>query len=263
MKIYQVDAFTSKPFAGNPAGVTISEKELPEGLMQDIAAEMNCSETAFLVKKPGGAYALRWFTPAAEVDLCGHATLASAHILFHKGYLQPGEKARFDTKSGRLFATYDGQRITLDFPAQAAEPMETPAGMEQALGCKVIYCGQNKMDMLVEVESEAAVRGLAPDITALSRLQSRGVIVTAGGDGESRYDFVSRFFAPNVGIAEDPVTGSAHCCLVPYWSHKLGRSTFKAYQASKRGGELYLRLNGERVEISGQAVAVIECEMKV
>lgn len=263
MKIYQVDAFTSKPFAGNPAGVCITDAPLPEKLMQDIASEMNLSETAFPVKNKDGSYSLRWFTPAAEVDLCGHATLATAHILYELGYLKQYEDVSFDTKSGTLYASKIKERIMLNFPVKIEEHIDIPEGMEQALGCRAVYCGQNKMDVLVEVADEATVRNLTPDIGMLARLNARGVIVTARADAGSGYDFVSRFFAPNVGIAEDPVTGSAHCCLTPYWSKKLGKTEMNAYQASKRGGELLVRLRGDRVELLGQAVTVMTCEMKV
>ncbi len=263
MKIYQVDAFTDKPFAGNPAGVCITEEELPEKLMQDIALEMNLSETAFPVKRPDGTYSLRWFTPAAEVDLCGHATLATAHILYQQGCLKQFEDVSFDTKSGKLYAAKIKDRIMLNFPAKLAEPIPAPEGMEQALGCRAVFCGQNKMDVLVEVEDEDTVRALNPDITLLSRLPARGVIVTARGNASSGYDFVSRFFAPNVGIAEDPVTGSAHCALTPYWAKKLGKDELLAYQASRRGGELLVRLRGDRVELLGHAVTVMVCDMKV
>lgn len=259
MTIYQVDAFTNKPFSGNPAGVCITKNPLDERTMQSIAAEMNLAETAFLVKGAEG-YSLRWFTPKAEVDLCGHATLASAHILYQKGFLASAERAVFHTKSGVLYAKKQGDLITLDFPSEPAEKIDVPQDLERALGEKILYCGQNRMDILVELENEEAVKSLKPDIALLSSISDvRGVIVTARA---KEYDFVSRFFAPAVGIDEDPVTGSAHCCLAPYWSKKTGKTSFKAYQASERGGELFCELSGERVYISGNAVTVMTCELE-
>jgi PhzF family phenazine biosynthesis protein len=255
MKIYQVDAFTSKPFTGNPAGVCILREPNPEGWMRDVAREMNLSETAFLVPQNNG-YSLRWFTPAVEVDLCGHATLASAHTLWETGILEPGQEARFHTRSGLLTANKAGSWIEMNFPIKPEKPAPAPPELEDALGVKARYIGVNQFDYLVEVESEAAVRELAPDISRLASLPVRGVIVTSQA-GEGEYDFVSRFFAPAVGVPEDPVTGSAHSCLAPYWSQRLGKTEMTAYQASSRGGVVKVRLEGERVILAGQAVTIL------
>jgi PhzF family phenazine biosynthesis protein len=257
--IFQVDSFTAQPFAGNPAGVCLLAKPAEAGWMQAVAREMNISETAFLVRQADG-FDLRWFTPAAEVRLCGHATLASAHILWQTGVLQAEEQARFHTLSGLLTAFRRGDWIEMDFPARPAKPVEPPAGLAEALGARIEFVGRDLDDYLVELESEAVVRALKPDITALGKLPVRGTIVTARSD-DPAFDFVSRFFAPAVGVPEDPVTGSAHCCLTPYWSAKLGRSELSAYQASARGGIVRVRLAGERVLLSGQAVTVLHCEL--
>jgi PhzF family phenazine biosynthesis protein len=260
MRIYQVDAFTKKPFSGNPAGVCITECPLSEPQMQNIAAELNASETAFLVKQ-NYWYSLRWFTPDAEVDLCGHATLACAHILYEKAYLQSNEKAVFHTKSGVLSAEKKGEFITLDFPIEPAIQIETPHIIEKSFGVKPIYCGKNRMDIIVELENEETVKKLKPNLALLLDLNDvRGIIVTSKSKD---YDFISRFFAPSIGVGEDPVTGSAHCCLIPYWSERTHKTIFKTYQASKRGGELFCELDGERVKISGNAVTVMTCEMEV
>jgi PhzF family phenazine biosynthesis protein len=266
MKIYQVDAFTEKPFSGNPAGVCVLNQKPEEKLMQSIAREMNLSETAFLVKNNDG-YDLRWFTPNGEIDLCGHATLASAHILWEKGFLKRDQEARFSTKSGLLTAKMNNGWIELNFPALPEEKTEPPAGLLEALGVgetarKVTYVGKNIFDYLIEVESEETVRVMKPDFVKLSKVPARGVIVTAR-DRAGEYDFVSRFFAPEVGIWEDPVTGSAHCCLGPYWQKKLNRDEFIACQASERGGILKVKVIGERVLISGKAVTVLEGELLI
>lgn len=258
--IYQVDAFTDRPFAGNPAGVCILPGPAADGWMQAVAREMNLSETAFLVRQPDGAFNLRWFTPAVEVKLCGHATLASAHILWQTGILAPGEQARFHTLNGLLTATQRGAWIEMDFPATPARPTELPAGLADALGVTPTYVGVNVFDYLVEVASEAAVRALQPDITALGRLPVRGVIVTAAS-AAPEFDFVSRFFAPAAGVNEDPVTGSAHCCLAPFWAARLGKSEMTAYQASARGGVVRARLAGGRVLLGGQAITVLAGEL--
>jgi PhzF family phenazine biosynthesis protein len=258
LHITQVDAFTNKPFAGNPAGVCILTKPADSAWMLNVAREMNLAETAFLVRNKDG-YDLRWFTPAVEVDLCGHATLASAHVLWEDGYLKRSEQARFHTKSGLLTADARDPWIELDFPATPVKAAPAPAGLHDALGAKATFVGRSKFDYLVEVASEAVVRALAPDLTALSRVEARGVIVTARAGGD--YDFVSRFFAPQSGVPEDPVTGSAHCALTPYWSEKLGKLKLTAFQASPRGGELRLALAGDRVRIGGQAVTVLRGEL--
>lgn len=257
--IYQVDSFTNRPFAGNPAGVCILPEERDAQWMQDVANEMNLSETAFLLKMDDG-YSLRWFTPAVEVDLCGHATLASAHILWEMELLAKGEQARFHTRSGLLTAHRRGDWIEMDFPAKPETAAEAPAGLIEALGVEVRYVGKSQFDYLVEVESETVVREMQPDFTLLGKIPVRGVIVTSLADSHD-YDFVSRFFAPAAGVNEDPVTGSAHCSLSPFWSGRLGRSELVAYQASARGGVVLVRLDGDRVHISGQAVTVLRGEL--
>lgn len=254
MKIYQVDAFTEEPFKGNPAAVCVLEDHPTEKWMQNVAGEMNLAETAFLVPMNDG-YSLRWFTPNSEVDLCGHATLASAHILWEKAYLKPDQEANFYTKSGLLTAKMNGSWIQLNFPATIEEKVQAPAELAEALNITPIYIGKNVFDYIIEVESEETVKNIRPDITELMKVPMRGVIVTAKS---VEYDFISRFFAPEVGIFEDPVTGSAHCCLGPYWKKRLGKDEFIAYQASARGGVLKVEVFGERVLISGKAVTVLE-----
>jgi PhzF family phenazine biosynthesis protein len=260
LRITQVDAFTNKPFAGNPAGVCILPKAADDAWMLNVAREMNLAETAFLVKQRDG-YDLRWFTPAVEVDLCGHATLASAHVLWEGGHLAKDAQARFHTKSGLLTADRRDGWIELDFPATPAPAAEPPPGLIDAIGGKAQFVGRSKFDFLIELENEAAVRGLEPDMAAIARVAARGVIVTSRGNGKTKYDFVSRFFAPQAGVPEDPVTGSAHCALAPYWAAKLGKNELAAFQASPRGGELRLRLVGDRVKIGGQAVTVLRGEL--
>ncbi len=227
--------------------------------MSDVAREMNLSETAFLVPN-GDGYHLRWFTPTVEVDLCGHATVASAHVLWEDGHLPPGQQARFDTRSGRLLADRRGDWIELDFPATIAEPAEPPPQLLEALGVRATFVGKNRFDYLVEVSSEELLRSLTPDFTALRRLPVRGVIVTARSAGPE-FDFISRFFAPGSGIDEDPVTGSAHCALGPYWSRELGKNELTAYQASARGGVVRVSVRGRRVLLGGQAVTVFRGEL--
>lgn len=257
--IYQVDAFTGKPFAGNPAAVCLLEEPRDEVWMQNVAREMNLSETAFLQRREDG-FDLRWFTPAAEVELCGHATLASAHTLWEVGELGPEEQARFHTLSGLLTAERRGEWIEMDFPATPDEPASALPGLLEALGVEPRYVGRNVFDFLVEVGSEDAVLEARPDFGLLKTLPVRGVMVTSVADA-GEYDFVSRFFAPAVGIDEDPVTGSAHCCLGPYWSRRLAKTEFLAYQASKRGGVVKVRLEGDRVLLGGQAVTVMRGEL--
>ncbi|MEX2242600.1 MAG: PhzF family phenazine biosynthesis protein [Fimbriimonadaceae bacterium] len=300
MRIFLVDAFAHAPFTGNPAGVCPLEGE-PEGAwMQGVAMEMNQAETAFLWPE-GEGYRLRWFTPTAEVDLCGHATLASAHVLFSEGtFLSDGRRetgggsggkdfgysgpltpdpsppegggertVRFLTRSGELVCRQVGDEIEMDFPSEAPTAQMTP-GIAEALGAVPVWQGANRMDLFFELESEEAVRGLTPDLVALARLGMRGVIVTAPHPqplpsnahehlirGEGGADFVSRFFAPRFGIAEDPVTGSAHCALGPYWSAKLGKQTLVGYQASRRGGFVTVTATGPRTTLSGRAKTVL------
>ena len=260
LRITQVDAFTDIPFHGNPAAVCVLPQAADAGFMQHVAREMNLSETAFLVRRADGGFDLRWFTPTVEVALCGHATLASAHVLWDEGHLAHTEPARFCTKSGWLTCRQDGAWIAMDFPAKLEEPAAPPAELGAALGAPMKYVGKNAFDYLVEVDSEATVRALTPDHAALRRLPVRGVIVTAPA-ASSAYDFVSRFFAPGSGIDEDPVTGSAHCALAPFWAARLGKSNMTAYQASPRGGVVKVSVQGDRVLLSGQAVTVLRGEL--
>lgn len=259
-RIVQVDSFTDRPFAGNPAAVCVLAGAADERWMKDVAREMNLSETAFLHRE-GEDWRLRWFTPAAEVDLCGHATLAAAHVLWEDAHLEPDARASFQTRSGLLTAVRRGEWIELDFPATVPAPAAAPAGLLQALGLeRAVAVGRSRFDFLVELEDAAQVRALRPDFGALARVDARGVIVTAAGDVPGA-DFVSRFFGPAVGVDEDPVTGSAHCCLAPYWSAKLGRAELVGYQASARGGSVRVALRGERVLLGGQAVTVLRGEL--
>ena len=260
IRIVQVDAFTNRPFGGNPAAVCVLPEAPADQWMRDVAMEMNLSETAFLVPRDDG-YSLRWFTPAVEVDLCGHATVASAHVLWQDGHLPEGRQARFHTRSGLLTADRQGEWIELDFPAKIAVPAEAPALLLPALGLKEArFVGRNAFDYLVEVDSEATVRSLSPDHSALRKLPVRGIIVTAKAD-PGEFDFVSRFFAPGSGIDEDPVTGSAHTALGPYWAPLLGKTAFTAFQSSPRGGVVRVRVEGDRVKLGGQAVTVMVAEL--
>jgi PhzF family phenazine biosynthesis protein len=260
LTIFQVDAFTSRPFAGNPAAVCILPEPGNAKWMQQVATEMNLSETAFLYKQ-GNAFNLRWFTPASEVELCGHATLASAHILWETGQLAADEQACFSTLSGLLTARRGAESwIEMDFPAKREEQVDVPPVLLEALGVSAKYVGKNVFDYLVEVETEEEVRGMQPNISLLITVPVRGVMVTSRAS-TPEYDFVSRFFAPQVGVNEDPVTGSAHCCLAPYWSSRLGKHEMLAYQASARGGIVRVRVNGERVQLGGQAVTVMRGEL--
>lgn len=257
--IVQIDAFTSKAFGGNPAAVCLLPEAREADWMQLVAREMNLSETAFLVRQQDG-FGLRWFTPAVEVELCGHATLASAHFLWDAGHLAPDEQARFHTLSGLLTAERDGDWIVMDFPARELVESPVPAGLLEALGISARFVGRNKYDYLVEVESEEMVRSVQPDFSRLQLVETRGVMVTSRAS-TSGYDFVSRFFAPRVGVSEDPVTGSAHCCLAPYWAQQLGRTELVGYQASARGGIVRVATVGDRVKIAGQAVTVLRGEL--
>jgi len=260
VRIVQVDAFTNRPFAGNPAAVCVLPSPKPDSWMRDVAREMNLSETAFLTPQNGG-YHLRWLTPAVEVALCGHATVASAHVLWEDEHLPSGQQARFHTLSGLLTADRRGDWIELDFPAKIAVEAPPPPDLLPALGVdRVAFVGLNAFDYLVDIESEELLRNLTPDHSRLRHLGVRGVIVTARSSS-SDFDFVSRFFAPGSGIDEDPVTGSAHTALGPYWSPKLGKTEFTAYQASARGGVVRVRLNGDRVMLAGQAVTVMTGEL--
>ncbi|MBI4715141.1 MAG: PhzF family phenazine biosynthesis protein [Nitrospirae bacterium] len=252
--IFQVDAFTFRPFSGNRAAPGPAE----EGWMQNVAAEMNLSETAFLLWE-GEGWRLRWFTPTVEVDLCGHATLASAHVLWEEG-ITSDETSQFFTRSGTLTALRNKGWIELDFPAEPETPVEPPDLLRRALGVAPEYTGKNRFDYLVLLSSEQAVRELKPDFALLAQLPARGVIVTAPSDSPE-FDFVSRFFGPAAGIPEDPVTGSAHCCLAPFWSPRFHKNEMIAYQASSRGGVVGVRLTGDRVILRGQAVMVLRGEL--
>jgi PhzF family phenazine biosynthesis protein len=275
--IYQVDAFADRPFAGNPAAVCILEAPMTEGWMQNVAAEMNLAETSFVSETQDG-FDLRWFTPSTEVDLCGHATLAAAHVLWETGRLPEDRPALFTTRSGLLTCTRAGDRIEMDFPAEPAAPAEAPAGLLAAIGAdasneagarhatssrvEIAYVGRNRFDYLVEVNDPVTLRAITPDFRRLAEISARGVIVTCRSD-DPRYDFLSRFFAPAAGIDEDPVTGSAHCCLGPYWQQRLQRSELTGYQASRRGGVVGVRVEGNRVRLLGTAITVLRGELVV
>lgn len=258
LSIYQVDAFTSKLFAGNPAAVVPLEEWMTDEKMQNIASENNLSETAFFVKE-GESYRLRWFTPTVEVDLCGHATLATAHVLFEElGYSQ--DELVFKTRSGLLTVRRKGDRLLMNFPADHMEKTEAPDVLFKALGIPKTDEVYKSDDYMVVLNSEEEVAALNPDIRMLSEVAARGIIVTAPGN---KVDFVSRFFAPQSGVDEDPVTGSAHTKSTPYWSKKLGKEELKARQISKRGGDLICKMKADRVEISGSAVTYLKGEINV
>ncbi len=260
MIITQVDAFTDTIFAGNPAAVCLLPEPRGEAWMLRLAREMNLSETAFLERRPDGEFDLRWFTPTVEVDLCGHATLASAHVLWERGECAPGADIRFHTRSGVLTASPRDGWIELDFPALPEESAPPPPGLLEALGVEPRYVGRNRFDYLAELDSEAAVRALRPDAHRLRAVDARGVIVTARST-EPGFDFVSRFFAPAAGIDEDPVTGSAHCCLGPYWQARLRKAALAARQVSPRGGVVRVEVEGSRVKLLGKAVTVFVAEL--
>lgn len=255
--LYQVDAFTDKAFGGNSAAVVFLMGPRPDAWLQAFAAEMNLSETAYFMRR-GNEFQLRWFSPVCEVDLCGHATLAAAHVIWETDLAAPEDEVRFQTRSGLLRVRRDGDWIAMDFPADPPSAYKLPKDIAKAIGAKVVWSGMGREDLILELENEAAVRALKPDMEALKTASRRGVIVTAAAETGAGYHFVSRFFAPAFGIDEDPVTGSAHCTLAPYWSEKMGQMSFVAYQASTRGGLLKVRLRGNRVEIKGQAVTVMQ-----
>ena len=256
--LYTVDAFARTRFSGNPAGVCLLLTRRDEAWMQNVAREVNASETAFVV--PSGAdFQLRWFTPEVEIALCGHATLASAHVLWESGKLDLASAARFHTKSGLLTCTRQDEWIEMDFPAKPVEPAAASPELVAAVGAKIVWSGKSDTDWLLELESEEAVRGLKPDLARLAKLPVRGLIVTARAAKE--HDIVSRFFAPRVGVPEDPVTGSAHCALAPYWAPKLGKTELSGWQASRRGGEVRMRLEGARVFLCGRAQTVFRGEL--
>lgn len=258
--IWQVDAFASEAFTGNPAGVCLLDEPRSEEWMQNVAMEMNLSETAFLVPEEK-EYLLRWFTPACEVILCGHATLASAHVLWSEGIENPASPISFRTlHSGRLAARQVDGGIELDFPARPPELIPVPGELASALNLEPVLVARDCEDFLVLLPDEAAVRAVAPDFSALRRQTDRGVIVTAPGRG---YDFVSRYFAPAAGIDEDPVTGSTHCCLCPFWAERLGKPNLVGFQASQRGGVVNVELRGDRVLLAGSAVTTLKGKLHV
>jgi PhzF family phenazine biosynthesis protein len=252
--LYQIDAFTDRPFAGNPAAVCLLPEPRDAAWMQDVAREMRLPATAFLDPAVEG-YNLRWFTPMVELELCGHGTLSAAHALWESGLLGGGETARFQTRSGTLRATRDDGWIELDFPSRPVEEAEPLAGLAEAFGAELLFVGRNRDNYLLELNSEKEVRDAKPDFARLSALKLHGVIVTARAVA-GPFDIVSRYFVPGAGLPEDPATGSAHCMLGPYWTPRLGKPELLAYQASARGGTLKVRVEGERVRLGGQAVTV-------
>jgi PhzF family phenazine biosynthesis protein len=259
IRLFQIDAFTDRPFAGNPAAICLLEDVRDDGWMQSVATEMNLSETAFVLRRDDG-FDLRWFTPLIEVELCGHATLASAHALWTAGWVKDDQSIRFHTRSGPLVCSRQGEFVEMDFPATPVEPVEPPEGLVEALGVEATHVGRSKFDKFVIVESERVVRSLKPDFAKLREIPMRGVIVTSRSD-DPAFDFVSRYFAPGAGIDEDPVTGSAHCCLGPFWAERLRKTEMTAFQASSRGGIVRVRVAGDRVVLGGQAITVLEGEL--
>lgn len=257
--LIQVDAFTDQAFSGNPAAVCLLEHESDGAWMQAVAAEMNLSETAFVRPLEDG-FELRWFTPAVEVDLCGHATLASAHAMWTAGVVAPERPIRFHTRSGVLTATRSGDFIELDFPATPIEECAAPEGLLDALNVEPSFVGKSRFDAFLVLPSEQGVRSVRPDFVQLAEIPTRGVIVTSGAD-DAGFDFISRFFAPAAGIDEDPVTGSAHCSLAPFWGARLGKTEMIGFQASPRGGVVRVRVDGDRVILGGQAVTVFQGEI--
>lgn len=261
-KVFQVDVFADKPFSGNPAAVCILPQEASPEWMLQMAMEMNCSDTAFVLRQDGISQ-LRFFTPRVEIDLSGHTTLASAFILWQEGYVRPTEEVHFTSKGGKLSVKRTGKWIEMRLPAWKEKSAEAPPDLLKALGLlKPLYVGKNEYDYIVEVESEGLLRSLAPNFFLLEAIPVRGVIVTARSDSTT-FDFVSRYFAPAVGVDEDPVTGSAHCCLCPYWSAKLNKKELVGYQASLRGGVVGCHDEGNTVLLKGQAITVMRCELLI
>ena len=259
-RITHVDSFTDTPFKGNPAAICLLSETQDESWMQNVAREMNLSETAFLIRT-GDTFNLRWFTPVSEVDLCGHATLAAAHVLWEEGHLATDEAAKFDTLSGRLEANRVGDWIEMDFPDESPQECDENPLLNSALGTTPEFIARNRLDHFALLSSEEKVRDLAPDMGKLRELGMRGVIVTAEAEHPGEYDFVSRYFAPLFGVDEDPVTGSAHCCLGPYWADRLGKEEVTGYQASSRGGIVRVRPAGERVYLLGKAITIMHLEL--
>ncbi|TNF72424.1 MAG: PhzF family phenazine biosynthesis protein [Acidobacteria bacterium] len=259
-EIFQIDAFSQQPFGGNPAAVTLMPDYPDDDWMQQVAAEMNLSETAFLRPRDDG-FDLRWFTPEVEVELCGHATLASAHFLWERGVVDGSAEISFWTLSGRLAAKRSEEWIELDFPKQGPEEIGPPPELLMALGVDARWVGKNRFDYLIELGSEKEVRAAAPDFGQLRSVAPRGVMITSRAESPN-FDFVSRFFAPAVGVDEDPVTGSAHCCLAPFWAERLDRNELLGYQASRRGGVVRTRTTEDRVVLGGQAVTVLRGELE-
>jgi PhzF family phenazine biosynthesis protein len=261
ISILQIDAFASQAFKGNPAAVCLLDEPRPAEWMQNVAAEMNLSETAFVVPRVDVGFDLRWFTPVIEVPLCGHATLASAHVLWESGELPPDESARFDTRSGRLTVARADGWIVMDFPALTAAPTDPPAGLVEALGMQPLAVLRNALRYyLVEIATADEVRAVKPDLARIVQMPLLGVIVTARADRPG-YDFVSRFFAPSLGVNEDPATGSSHCVLAPYWADKLGKRVLTGYQESSRGGVIRVEVKGDRVLLGGKAVTVLRGDL--
>ena len=261
--VVTVDAFTDQPFGGNPAAVCVLRAPAPEPWMRSVAAEMNLSETAFLWPE-GEGYHLRWFTPRVEVALCGHATLASAHVLWETGQLRPDESAHFYTRSGQLTCHRDGAWIEMNFPSRSAAEVPPPPGLLDALGLdphEAEFVGLSQYDYLIQTVSVDVVKQLRPNFSALKSLNIRGIIVTAAGN--TPFDFTSRFFAPGAGIDEDPVTGSAHCTLAPFWAPRLGLTTLLAWQASERGGVVGVEVRGDRVILRGQAITMMTAQLHI
>ncbi len=261
ISIYQVDAFTDVPFRGNPAAVCLMDREVDDDWLQQVAAEMNLAETAFVWRR-GPSFQLRWFTPAVEVDLCGHATLAAAHVLYRHDSFPPDQPIVFDSRSGPLRARQSAELIELDFPSQPARAMDAPEGLLRSISTTPIWTGTNGSDWLVRLATADEVRDTQVDFEALAKVTPRGLIVTAISD-VPEFDFISRFFAPAVGIDEDPVTGSAHCCLAPFWAGELNKTELTAWQASARGGRLNLRVENNRVSLAGPAVTVLQGQLLV
>jgi len=254
-----VDAFAERAFTGNPAAVCVLSEAVSDGWMRKVAAEINLSETCF-VRREGDCFSLRWFTPTIEVDLCGHATLAAAHVLWEENILATELAAEFDTRSGRLSVVRRDARIEMDFPAQASRATDSPTGVRKALGTEARNVERNERDMVIEVADEHIVRSLQPDLPWVAALPTLGLIVTCRAK-ELPYDFVSRYFAPRAGIDEDPVCGSAHCCLGPYWSKRLGKNQMRGYQASARGGVVHVTVEEQRVKLAGSAVTILRSEL--